>query len=249
MDNLQAQAFVEKAKSMERPAYYDALDTLSQEDRALVRKIQYEESRREMDKFFVPENAGERYEKLSPDGKYKLVVTSYTTGKGYWNYTQGLVYQVGENKPIFEVRRNYHGFPFQWIDGHTNGHQYLVCGEDYQGQTVLELDTGKRRDFMPSQADYGCGFCWVDYKFDAPSLILTVCGCHWACPYEYRLYDFSDPMNGWPGIEIVDGYLVPKDLDNLLTYRTFPSVLPGMTYMSVNVTVERTHLAGGCAKG
>lgn len=61
---------------------------------------------------------------------------------------------------------------------------------------------------------------------------------------------YVDQLAGKLGdYKIVDGYLVPKDLDNLLTYRTFPSVLPGMTYMSVNVTVERTHLAGGCAKG
>jgi hypothetical protein len=136
---------------------------------------------------------------LSPDGKYRLVIASYPTRKGCWDYTQGLVYRVGADKPIFEVRRNYASFPYSWID-HPNGHQYLVCGEDYQGQTVLELDTGKRVDFRPSEAKTGGGFCWSETRFDQATKILTVCGCIWAWPYEFRFYDFSDPMKGWPEI-------------------------------------------------
>jgi hypothetical protein len=34
--------------------------------------------------------------------------------------------------------------------------------------------------------------------------MLIVNGCHWACPYEFRFYDFSDPMAGWPEI-VSDG--------------------------------------------
>ena len=25
---------------------------------------------------------------------------------------------------------------------------------------------------------------------------LAVDGCHWACPYEYRFFDFTDPARG-----------------------------------------------------
>ena len=160
-------------------------------------------SRKEMSKFFVKENAGKSYEKLSPDGKYRLVVTSYSTAKGCWNYTQGLVYRVGEDKPLFEVQRNYSDFWCGWVN-HPNGKAYLVCGEDYQGQTVLELDTGRRRDFLPTEAAKGCGFCWVDCEFDAGTQILTVSGCVWAAPFEYRFYDFSNPMEGWPELQPID---------------------------------------------
>jgi hypothetical protein len=155
-------------------------------------------------KFFVPKNAGKVFEdKLSPDGKYRIVIAPYATKKDCWNFSQGLVFRVGSDKPLFEVQRNYCSFPYSWID-HPNSHQYLVCGEDYQGQTVLELDTGKRLDFVPTEAKDGVGFCWANYRFDVTSKILVVCGCIWACPYEFRFYDFSDPMNGWPEITIED---------------------------------------------
>jgi hypothetical protein len=153
-------------------------------------------------KYFKPKNAGEIFEdNLSPDGKYRLVITPYATRKGCWNYSQGLIYKVGKDQLLFEVQRNYSRFPYTWID-HPNGHQYLICGGDYQGQTVLELDTGERLDFLPPEAKDGVGFCWAVTRFDTTSKILVVCGCVWACPYEFRFYDFSDPMNGWPEITI-----------------------------------------------
>jgi len=151
-------------------------------------------------KFFIPKNKGKMFGNiLSPDNKYRLTLTEYSTKKGCWNYTQGLVYKTKEEQLLFEVRRNYSSFPYSWID-HPSGHQYLVCGADYQGQTVLELDTGERKDYIPPEAKKGYGFCWVEHHFDATTKILTVAGCVWACPYEFRFYDFSDPMSGLPEI-------------------------------------------------
>lgn len=151
-------------------------------------------------KFFKPKNAGKVIEdKFSPNGKYRLVITAYSTKKDCWSYTQGLIYNADKVEPLFEVQRNYSSFPYSWIE-HPNGHEYLVCGADYQGQTVLELDTGNRKDFIPEEAKKGEGFCWVQYRFDAASKVLVVAGCYWACPYEYKFYDFSNPMTGWPEI-------------------------------------------------
>ncbi len=155
---------------------------------------------------FAPENEvkDSRKEILSPSGKYKLIFSSFTTGPGSWNYSQGVVYRKDDDQPIATVQRNYGAFPKLFVEGHANGHDYLVCGEDYQGQTVIELDTGKRRDLMSDGSEKGFGFCWAAYTFDAPNQLLVVDGCHWACPYEHRFYDFSDPMNGWPEIELDD---------------------------------------------
>ena len=166
----------------------------------ISRRISRHISRLFFRKNFYRKNNGKIFEdEPSPDGKYRLAVASFPTEKGCWDYTQGLVYRAGNDRPIFEVRRNYASFPRSWID-HPNGHQYLVCGADYQGQTVLELDTGRRSDFIPPEAKKGSGFCWVSHRFDASTKILTVCGCVWACPYEFRFYDFSEPMKGWPEI-------------------------------------------------
>lgn len=130
----------------------------------------------------------------SPTGKYKLVVTHHQTRLGAWNYTKGLVYR-GDDL-VAEVLRNYASFDFAWAENHPNGHDYMLCGEDYQGQTVLELDTGERRDFLPDAAEEGFGFCFASYEFSPDLRVLAVDGCYWAAPYELRFYDFSDPLAG-----------------------------------------------------
>ena len=138
----------------------------------------------------------------SPSGKYSLHVTSHGTKLGSWAYTKGRVYE-GE-RLIAEICRNYSSFPHLFIENHPNGRDFLICGEDYQGQTVVELDTGKCRNNLSDGTNKGHGFCWSSYEFHQDSQILVVTGCVWACPYEFRFYDFSDPINGWPEIETGD---------------------------------------------
>lgn len=154
------------------------------------------------DEYFIPENRnGDPVEKFSPSGKYKLVVEVFSTGKNTWAYSQGTVYK--DNEIVGQIRRNYAAFPFAWVENHPNGHDYLIGGEDYQGQTVIELDTGKRRELLPEEAKKGHGFCWASYKYIPEHQLLFVSGCYWACPYEFRFYNFSDPMNGWPQLHVV----------------------------------------------
>lgn len=131
--------------------------------------------------------------------KYRVETHSEGSGK-----SGASVYREGEEKPLFVLHRNYGIFPYKIIEDHPNGHDYMICGEDYQGQTVLELDTGSRRDFLPAEAKEGFGFCWSEFRFDVASQLLIVEGCIWAAPYEFRFYDFSDPMNGWKEIEADD---------------------------------------------
>lgn len=157
--------------------------------------------------FFIPENKkhGCEEEHLSPTGKYKLVVSYYATKPGSWDYSQGDVYAVGSGTPIATIRRNYGSFQFLFIENHPNGHEYLIGGEDYQGQTVVELDTGGVTNNLSRGAEKGHGFCWGSYWFNAQNQILVVYGCYWACPWEYQFFDFSDPMSGWSEIECERG--------------------------------------------
>jgi hypothetical protein len=201
---VEAQAFIDRLKAVEWKGWHEAFKALPKALAEAVAKLRYAAKRNSINEYFVPENAGESHEKLSPSGLYKLKITRYTTTKGGWSYSQGLVFRQGSDEPIAEIRRNYTSFPFSWIENHPNGHPYLVCGEDYQGQTVIELDTGKRRDFVPVEAAQGAGFCWSSHEFHAETSTLVVDGCYWACPYEFRFYDFSDPMSGWPEIKFDD---------------------------------------------
>lgn len=140
-----------------------------------------------------------RIEKTSPGNRYRLTVRYFRTGTGTWNVCQGDVYRNRDNALLATVKRNYSSFPYLFIEDHPMG-DFLVCGEDYQGQTVVELGTGKVVNNLSTGSDKGHGFCWGGYRYDKDSQILVISGCHWACPYEYRFFDFSNPMTGWPEI-------------------------------------------------
>ena len=143
---------------------------------------------------FIPENALNEIETAdSPSGKYYIDITKYKFDKENKIYTLGSVFlnlENGERKLISKVQRNYATFPFVFIENHSNGHDYLVCSEDIEGQTIIELDSGKESSWVPILA----GFCWVDMIPSPSNNLIAIDGCYWGCPFETKIYDFSNPM-------------------------------------------------------
>ena len=139
----------------------------------------------------------------SPLDDYSLTIEQYKTGPGTWNYSKGTV-RDKRNKIIAEIYRNYGSFWYSWIEGHPDGHDYLLCGEDYQGQTVIQLNTGLRKDYLPAEAKQGFGFCWVRADVSPDNLKLAVSGCIWGGPYEVLIVDFTKPLEELPLIGWLD---------------------------------------------
>lgn len=157
------------------------------------KKKTYEEQKSE---FFNSKNAVleeiENHEFNGNKGLYVLKITPFKTGKNTWNYTRGEIFL--DDISIAVVDRNYSSFPFEFVK-HPNGHDYIVCGEDYQGQTIIELDTRKRKDTMSTGSEDGNGFCWASIEFINDKISLSVIGCEWGGEYEEKIIDFSDPFN------------------------------------------------------
>ena len=157
---------------------------------------------------------GARERFRSPSGRYVLLTDRYDMGEGRWDYSRGRVYRAADLDerdpdpslpPIADVKRNYGAFPFSWIEDHARtGLDYLLCGADYQGQTFVDLSTGRRVDRLSEHAERGFGFCWVAHHPAPLGLRLAVDGCVWAGPYEVRIFDAADPMNPTPLARIVD---------------------------------------------
>lgn len=149
---------------------------------------------RDTDKYFVGSPLESKIYH-SPSGKYQLVISKYPSREGCWSLSRGEVFRTKDLKLIGDVKRNYYQFPFAWAEGHKNGHDYLICGEDYQGQTIIELDTGERKDYLPFVAYKGFGFCWASICPSPDLTKLLVSGCIWAAPYEIVVYDFTNPLS------------------------------------------------------
>lgn len=149
-----------------------------------------ERRRIEVGKFF--ENTPTGSEEVSL-GKYRLLLEKYPTKPGCWNYCRGRIY-LGD-KLLADIKRNYGHFQHFFIENHpVTGHDYLLCGEDYQGYNVVDLTTGENHAFLSADAKQGFGWCWASIEnFDRETCELTVEGCFWASPYDCRVYDFKNP--------------------------------------------------------
>jgi hypothetical protein len=135
---------------------------------------------------------GEAEEKLSPSGKYRLVITRYdtskVTGENTWAHTRGRLYHVTDGTLIADIKRNYSQFnhSFQM----KNEQEYLITGRDYMGQTIVNCDEGWEASTPETSGEQ---FCWVDHWLSPDGKTLVVDGCYWACPFELFFFDFSNP--------------------------------------------------------
>lgn len=169
-------------------------------------------ARADYEELVIPENqSGTDREVLSPSGRFKLLIRSYAK-KGSWSITRGMVTRVSDDADICDIVRNY-GFSHSWV---TKGdHEYLITGRSYMSQTIVNLDTGVEME-PPNYHYEGMAFCWVQASLMDDGKTLLVDGCHWACPYEFRFYDFSDPeTKGWPELLVVPLEEWEKHKDNL----------------------------------
>jgi hypothetical protein len=156
----------------------------------------YDERRRQIEARFrwFHRVRADRESEVSPSGNFKLTIDTYGTGENTWAYSRGRVFKVGSRRSFADVKRNYSHFWRAWIQ-HANGHEYLLCGEDYQGQTVINLTARETRHHFPTSGYAGHGFCWTAAYPSPDSAVLAVDGCYWACPYEVVFFDFRDPDN------------------------------------------------------
>ena len=154
----------------------------------------YNDKRKEIDDFFdiAKIEAGSEKEHISPSNNYLLKITVYSTGENSWSYSRGVVVRLKDNTVVADIKRNYSHFWYLWCN-HKNGNEYLLCGEDYQGQTVVNLTEGKVKNYFPVAGHDGSGFCWTEAYFSPCTSVLAVDGCYWACPYEMVFFDFNEP--------------------------------------------------------
>ena len=167
-----------------------------------------------MTDFFKDENCTGKVKEEKSHNGYHLRIFEYETGPNSWSYTRCIVTTKNGTEISADIKRNYSNFWYTFHDD-ERGNTYLLCGEDYQGQTVVNLTTGEKKSHVPDSAQKGHGFCWTCAMVSPDKSVLAVNGCYWACPYEVRFYDFTDPMNlPYPEIKLKNH--IPEYYDNLI---------------------------------
>lgn len=122
---------------------------------------------------------GEAIVDMSPSGRYSITRTRHTTGPHTWDYAKSVI-RAGE-EVVCTLYHNYSRMPHAWLEGREEG-DFLISGEHYQGQTLVDLSTGLKASHVGS-------FCWAAIKPSPCGRFLAVDGCYWGAPYETVIFD------------------------------------------------------------
>jgi hypothetical protein len=201
------------------------------------------------EQIFIKENLTQTKEYISPSKRYKLVVETYKTGKGTWDYTKGSIYSCSTNHWVGEVRRNYPHFPHLFFI-RTNDQggitEYLISGRDYTSQTIINCENGHIYD--NSNNENRDPFCWSQ-MWQVDRNTLCVLGCYWGGSYVYSFFDFSNLNLGWKCLDVrrPNGLPMPT-YDYILTHNdlcgqdNYPD--PIIENGTINFIVKETRIFG-----
>ena len=172
--------------------------------------------RSQIDATFVDANLeGAPLDVQSPSGMFRLTIQTYRTGPGSWNYTRGTVTRVRDGAVVADIKRNLSTFLHSFV--RKDDREYLITGRAYTSQTIIDLERGI--EYEPDGDPYrDSGFCWAACEAAPDGNTLVVNGCVWACPYELRFFDVTDPAHGWPPLPVV-GLSVIEDPSDRRTPR------------------------------
>lgn len=133
----------------------------------------------------------ERFTELSPCGRYQLEVECYATVAcpDYASLIVAVIRSITSGEIVATVKRNDERCFHAWVS--REGHDYLILPEDLEGQTIIDLNSGRVEGYS-SPDD---GFIWAGLHPSPDRNKLAVEGCYWACPFQVTIYDFRDPMN------------------------------------------------------
>ena len=170
------------------------------------------------EQIYIKENLIQTKEYISPSQRYKLIVETYKTGYGTWDYTKGTIYSCSNNHWVGEIRRNYPHFPhlfFTKKDISGNYVEYLISGRDYMSQTIINCENGHIYD--NSEDPNKDPFCW-NQMWQIDQNTICVLGCYWGGSYIYSFFDFSNLSIGWNNLDTIcsNGSKIPN-YDYVLT--------------------------------
>jgi hypothetical protein len=172
----------------------------------------YQESRKGIEDYFKPSNLITEDSPVivySPSKKYFIIIEKYDVGDAP-PFSRGKIFNTS-NQLIADVKRNHQHFVYCWVT--LNRKEYLLCGEDYQGHTVIDLAAQTVRNYIDENALEGLGFCWQDIHPSPDGKLLVVEGSYFPGLRAVVVYDFSNPAKiPLPKLQVMDTRL-PWDFD------------------------------------
>jgi len=150
------------------------------------------------------------YSLLEKFGNYSICAVPFEFTENTWWYTKVLIYKEDDSSRKIEFIRNYGNFPFEFVKKHPKKRKYIICSEDVESITVVDLNSMKYHTWY-----FEDGFWPRSYHISPCGKFLAVYGSVFGDLDTIRFYDFSSPIKfPWTLIGEFSGKFV-SDKDNI----------------------------------
>jgi hypothetical protein len=106
---------------------------------------------------------GKKEKRQSSSGKYTLELTPYSVKDNKFPYYSVVeIIRTSDGERMGKVIRNEADFPFLFVE-EKDGKDYLLCAEDYQGFTVINLTDGIKHDYIAEKSKRGLALRITDF--------------------------------------------------------------------------------------
>jgi hypothetical protein len=154
----------------------------------------------------------------SVHGSYALVSTPYCFSDQVSLYNFCTIASSNHEKPL-DIIRNAANFPFAWVKKHTTKkRKYLVCAEDKNSISVIDLNSWKIHTWLDENDD----FCPKTFHPSKSGKYIAIRGSTFGELDSIRIYDFTSPIRfPWIMSGNFDGMFIHEDK------KYYPSYIPG----------------------
>lgn len=133
---------------------------------------------------------GDAETSFSPTKNFRLIATNYGSKELNLDLTKVELFSEFTGEKLFDFFTNDGQFFFGWLKKKNS--EYFICSEDlFGGQTVVDLTNKAIASYSPNID----GFIWTDFHLSPDGKKLATIGCHWACSFVIKVYDFTEPMS------------------------------------------------------
>ena len=115
--------------------------------------------------------------RASPSGKYMLELTPYSVKDMRCPFFSVVeIIRKIDGERMGKIIRNEADFPFLFIEEYE-GKDYLMCAEDYQGFTLINITDGKKYDYVPEKSKRDLALRIMDFYISPDRRTLAIEGC------------------------------------------------------------------------
>lgn len=119
---------------------------------------------------------GKKEIRKSPSGKYSLELMPYVVKDNRCPYYSVVeITRSSDGDRVGKIIRNEADFPFLFVEDHE-GKDYLLCAEDYQGFTIVNITEGKKYDYIAEKSKRDLALRITDFYISPNKSTLAIEG-------------------------------------------------------------------------